>query len=384
MNHNLIPPRAFGRLGDCNRTDLGVTRRLKRRGSMAMPPLFFHRNRRCGLARLGIALLILVPPLVPLSLLAQPQIRVGQFRPSANGLHFVNDFTNRPYFTIQVGLVNVPIGDAANGMCGGMGFAVRDYYESGLPLPTDASAPSSGPLFDYLAKRLFDSFDLLSVPPGPDRYMFLMNPALPDHETDASRAGLAPHGRAWVSIREEWPVIRTYLDAGVLSPLALIRVKSLDPGKLGLNHQVLAYGYTLTGDDLRIYVYDPNHPDDDEVYVGLNISNPDVTTTNIFFVNGQPSVVEREAMWCFFRTAYSYDTPPPGATYVDANNGCLSPNGAPGCVLGTGGPFLTVNEGAQAAPSGGNVLIRTGSYQALTITKPLTLRAWGGPVSLGR
>jgi hypothetical protein len=365
MNHHVIPQRTFGRPVQFNGTDLGVARRVKRRDTIQRHR-FYHRGWMRDISKAGIALLILFLPLAPL--IAQPQIRVGQFCPSTNGLHFLNAFDHVPYFTIPVGLVNVGIGDAANGMCGGMGFTVRDYYESGLPVPTDSTTPSSGPLFDYLAKRLFDSFDL---PSGPARYMVLMDPLL----SDASRAG--------VMIRDEWPLIRADIDSGVLSPLGLIRVKTADPTKLGQNHQVLAYGYTLIGNDLRIYVYDPNYPDEDDVCVALNISNPGAPTAVTYLINGKPSQRLSEAMWCYFRTGYMYDTPPPGAIHVGPLTGCSLPDGAAACQL-FGGPYRTVQEGVQAASPGDIVMIYSAPYHgAITITKALTLRARGGPATLG-
>src|SRR6185369_5084204 len=180
----------------------------------------------------------------------QPAVRVGNFNPITHGLHFINSFPEIPYFTVTFPLgIEVPIGNAANGMCGGMVFTVRDFYESGFPLPMQRDAPTNGPLFDYMSKRLFDSFDL---PSGPITYLALMNPDLPDHETDASRLGLAPHGRAWVMIIDQWPLIKSDIDAGILSPMGLIRTNTHDAFQMGHNHQVLAYGYNLSGANVQI------------------------------------------------------------------------------------------------------------------------------------
>jgi len=233
----------------------------------------------------------------------QAQVRVPGFRPSTSGLHFVNGFPSVPLLTINVLGIPVPIGDAANGLCGGMVFTVMDYRFAGLPIPCDQSPPTSGPLFNYLVARLFDSFNL---PFGPMHYMALMDPNLPDHETTLSQLGLAPHGRAWVMIREEWPKIKADLDLGMLSPIALIRVKSLDPFQMGHNHQVLAYGYDLVGNDLQIFVYDPNHPDNDSVTIALNIGVPEHTTTVTY--NG--GIDSSENVFCFFRTDYNFVRPP--------------------------------------------------------------------------
>jgi hypothetical protein len=224
--------------------------------------------------------------------------RVPGFRPSKSGFKFVNLFPNLPYM-INIAGNNVPIGNAANGMCGGMVYTVRDYFDAGMPPPPNTEPPPSGPLFNHLSNRLFDSFEL---PGGPLEYLVWMNPHLPDHETDFSRIGLAPHGRAWRMIVEEWPVIKSEIDNGRLAPLALIRVKSEFAGDMGKNHQVLAYAYALSGHDLKIYVYDPNYPGNDKVTISLNISDP-YHTTDVTYSMGQK-------MWGYFVTGYTNRQPP--------------------------------------------------------------------------
>jgi hypothetical protein len=243
---------------------------------------------------------------------------VPGFAPSISGFHFANSFPSVPLVTINVLGQNIGIGDASNGLCGGMVFAVRDFFESKVTLWPDTTPPSSGTLFDYIVKRLMDSFDLLLPPlpppppfltptppfgPGPATYMWLMDPALPDHETTASNAGLAPHGRAWVMIMEEWPKIKTDIDNGILSPMGLLEIKSTDPTMMGKNHQVLAYGYKLDGTNLDIHVYDPNHPDDNTVKLSLSIADPQHTTP-VTYSGGA-------TIFCFFRTLYTFSSPPP-------------------------------------------------------------------------
>jgi len=92
---------------------------------------------------------------------------VPGFAPSTSGFHFPNAFPQGvPLLTIPVLGQNISIGDASNGLCGGMVFAVRDFFESGISMWPDSgtTGPSSGTLFDYLVKRLFDSFDLVLPP----------------------------------------------------------------------------------------------------------------------------------------------------------------------------------------------------------------------------
>jgi hypothetical protein len=226
---------------------------------------------------------------------------VPGFLPSTSAFAFANVFPKVPVRRIGIpGVVSVPIGDASNGLCGGMAFAARDLFEAGKPPPAVAKPPASGALFDYLVDRLFDSFDL---PLGPARYLELMSPLLPDGETTWSRLGLAPRGRAWRMIRQEWPAIRAEIDAGHPCPLGLVRVKSSDPFELGRNHQVLAYGYDLDGADLELRLYDPNHPKDDGVTISLDLSHATTRTTVLSNPAG-PTV------FSFFRVPYEARTPP--------------------------------------------------------------------------
>jgi hypothetical protein len=227
-------------------------------------------------------------------------VRVTGFMPSTNAFHFTNSFPHGADIQINVLGQNVAIGDSANGLCGGMVFAVRDIFEARMVPPPVTRPPAGGPLFDFIARRLFDSFEL---PAGPLHYMHLMNPAVPDHETWFSEAGLAPRGRAWTTIVEEWPKVRAGLDGNRLMPLALNLVKSLNPGDMGNNHQVLSWGYDLDGADLSILIYDPNCPDDNDVRIELNIGNPRQTTAMRHSKRTDP-------VWAFFTPAYLFAMPP--------------------------------------------------------------------------
>src|SRR6187200_2862767 len=93
---------------------------------------------------------------------------VPGFSASQNGLAFTNSWPHQPNVVLDVpGIGKLPIGDASNGLCGGMVFLVRDVFDAGLP-PLTAGRPAQGtPLYDYIVRRLFDSFDL---PTGVLRY----------------------------------------------------------------------------------------------------------------------------------------------------------------------------------------------------------------------
>lgn len=227
---------------------------------------------------------------------------VAGFLPTTSGFRFVNSFPHVPVRRIGIpGVVSLGIGDASNGLCGGMVFAVRDYFEAGRTPPRESTAPpTTGTMFDYLVERLFDSFDL---PLGPLRYLELMNPLLPNGESFWSRLGLLPHSRVWQVVSQEWPMVRGDIEAGHPCPLGLVRVKSADPFELKKNHQVLAYGYDLAGSDLTLYLYDPNLPDRDDVTLSMSLATP----TRVRMISMFPS---RAPVFAFFRTTYAPADPP--------------------------------------------------------------------------
>ena len=226
-------------------------------------------------------------------------VRVPGFLPSTCGFHFRNSFPDRPDIFLPTPFGAVGLGHASNGLCGGMAFTVRDYFEAGQTIPLGDKAPDSGPLFDFIVRRLFDSFNL---PGGVFKYLELMDPSLPDHETEISKLGWAPHGRSWRMILEEWATrIKVDLDCGRLCPLGLVLVESRDFSQLGKNHQVLAYGYDLNGYDLALRIYDPNCPDDDTVTLTINLYDP--THTKEVTCSGNK-------VFSFFRTDYKFVAPP--------------------------------------------------------------------------
>jgi hypothetical protein len=171
------------------------------------------------------------------------------------------------------------IGDASNGMCGGMVYAAADYFVAGdspwseaelndppEDSPVSTEVPDEGtPLFDFLSERLFDSFLPTDAnPKGALRYKRLMN---------VPSTGGARKSRNAV-MNEHWhDHIKPALDDGRLCPLGLIHVNThgqpFDMGldRIGDNHQVLAYGYKQSGNRVEIYVYDPNRPEGDDAHI---------------------------------------------------------------------------------------------------------------------
>ena len=232
-------------------------------------------------------------------------VRVHDFRPTIHGFHFPNAFAPQPIRRFQLANVaTLDIGDAANGLCGGMSFTVRDLWEASVVPPVDPAPPAQGnPRFAYLVDRQIESFDNGVV---PLRFYKLMDPARPGREPLwaewLGRIGIDRHSRTWIMVNVEWPAIRRDLDGGSLSTVGLVKAVDRDPAKLGLNHQVVAYGYDLDGTVVTLWLYDPNFPNDDEVTLRFDTADPRAAITPTW---SRPP----DSVFCFFRAPYAKKDP---------------------------------------------------------------------------
>ncbi len=231
--------------------------------------------------------------------------RVPRFLPSVNGLHFINAWPHEPDLTIALpGVGTLPIGDASNGVCGGMVYTVRDVFQTpGLaPIAATDNPPPASPLFRYIVTRLLESFDVGHL--GFARYFEWM--LTPDADAAVGPV-LARRGVAWKTVVEEWAGrIRPELDAGRLVCLGLVTVAGSDPRLLGQNHQVMAYGYDLAADGtLTLHIYDPNtpQPQADDVRISLSVLRPAQATPITH------NVAIDHPIRGFFHTTYTYHDP---------------------------------------------------------------------------
>ena len=225
-----------------------------------------------------------------LKVLTQVTREVPGFLPSRSGFRFGNSFPPYTYHaTINILGQTISIGDAANGLCGGMVYSARDYHQTGKGIPSNTRAPLTGVLFDHIVKRLYDSF---ALPFGWTRYLFFMDPARPSSEC------------LRITINEEWPRIRADIDAGALSPIGLVTVRTSDLLRIGLNHQVLVYGYTLNGTRCRLRIYDPNCPGCDDVFLDFEttVAAPNMNYSQTLGGDGR--------IHAFFQHPYTFVTPP--------------------------------------------------------------------------
>jgi hypothetical protein len=226
----------------------------------------------------------------------------GSFLPSRDGFAFTNAWPSEPAVVLPTPFGQIDIGNAAAGLCGGMVFAALDYWHAGKVPPAARPGPGT-PLYRFLVRRLVESWHL---PTGVTQYFQWMN--LPDADTGFDVAGhhvVTDRGLAWRTIAAQWPQIAADLDQGIPAALGLVTVASASPADLGLNHQVLAYGYDPSPDQVTVRVYDPNSGQRDGVYIRFDPRTPAQRTT--FAHNlaiGHP-------VRGFFRTAYA-PAPLPG------------------------------------------------------------------------
>lgn len=129
-------------------------------------------------------------------------------------------------------------------LCGGMSWTSLDYYYTGLPIPSQAQAPSPGdPLYDALVRRQLDAH-CVAIP-------ILM----------AGRSMWGTNSRA-TGVGRAYTVLKSWIDRGSPMPILL---GDLDDPLSTNSHWVVARGYEQTEDGTcaRIYLYDNNYPNQD-------------------------------------------------------------------------------------------------------------------------
>ena len=222
-----------------------------------------------------------------------PPAALTPFRPSVNGFGFANRWPHVPPLRFRAAgpvPVELAIGDAANGLCGGMAFAALDLWFAGIPAPPETEPPIEGsPAFRYLVGRQLDSFELGI---SPARFYLLGAP----WRSAASRSAEV--------LRRELPRIRRDLAGGRPAALGLVHAISANPATLIQDHQVVAHGIEAGPQpgSLSVRIYDPNLPGDDTVRLTIGRgSSGDVAISDS---GGPPDVA-------FFRQGYRPRDPQP-------------------------------------------------------------------------
>ncbi len=193
-----------------------------------------------------------------------------------NGFHFKNDFVDR---ILHTNFGNIE----TRGRCGGMAFAVLDYYFAKIPIPThepkdfpnNKVPPDGSSLGDYIFKRSINSLFTISA-------LKFLDWSIKRQNNNNIRKSIS-----YKTKHEEFPKLKSYIDRG--KPVVLGLVCSLNIKDICNNHQVVAYGYDL---DLKnktivIYIYDSNIPNKEillEIDKDFNINESNGQRWNGFFV----------------------------------------------------------------------------------------------------
>ena len=242
------------------------------------------------------------------SLIPNQRVAVPGFMPSIHGYHFPNHWPDEHITSITLPdpFGDILVGNASWGLCGGMSFASRDYFEAGRPSPLQSTNPrgEGDPLFDYIVQRLGQS---LNVGDAAD-FIKYADPVYPDTDD------VTGNGRDWQMAHVAWPGIRTIIDSGHPCPIGIVIGHLPDVTDMG--HQVCVYAYQLDGQVLTMWVYDPNTPEIpacDSVTIQLDISRTDqnlIPVTTGISVHGSHPTIN-----CFFTQSYEQRTPPVTVTW---------------------------------------------------------------------
>lgn len=230
-------------------------------------------------------------------LMPPDRVAVAGYLPSRHGFMFDNNH----WPDVHITSIPMPdpfgpilIGNASWGLCGGMSFASRDYFEAGLNAPRLPQRPTGegDPLFDYIVRRLAQSLNLDDVA----TFVRIADPLYPDTDD------ILGNGCNWVMARVAWPEIRRVIDSGLPCPIGLVTGHLPDFTHLG--HQVCVYAYQLQGQQLTLWVYDPNTPKNDNITIRLDISRTDKRLIDV-----TSNVGLKHRINCFFVQHYANRDP---------------------------------------------------------------------------
>ncbi|MEO6525907.1 MAG: hypothetical protein ABIP93_04730 [Gemmatimonadaceae bacterium] len=163
--------------------------------------------------------------------------------PGVFGFKFINTFSNS--------FIGPPVSMTTSGLCGGMSYAVLDYYNAKIPIGGQDYRPANGTtLHGYLYNR-----QVTSLTANIDKWVeYSVNP-FGSRSAEFFNWGL----------NERLTELRSFIDRGVPVPLGM---KSPNGG-IGGDHQVIAIGYDMGRyqgalgefkEDLKLFILDPNHP----------------------------------------------------------------------------------------------------------------------------
>jgi Ricin-type beta-trefoil lectin domain-like len=241
----------------------------------------------------------------------QAQVRRLDFVPARHGFHFQNNFHSKN------GAVKT------DGLCGGMALAAFNYFRYNIPIPAHTNANMNFIVYFDLALRTSGADALTD-------YIFQSQIATYTNISIANFIGpLDP------DYNQEFNKVKARIDRGEYLILGLKdRVGSL-------GHQVLVYGYDVTGK--KIFVYDPNQIDVESVVTPIVENGKNLVLLTSM---GNPQNVDRSYKAIFEEQEllpnktsdltnynavanvlynYNYAVKPPAGLLVSTNSNMLMP-----------------------------------------------------------
>jgi hypothetical protein len=241
--------------------------------------------------------------LLAISISANAQIgsRMTTFNPAVNGFKFVNTFDVEPINNIRM-----------SGFCGGMTYAILDYFKGHKPVPTQTYRPANGTaLYDYMWGR-----QRSSVLDNLDKWGELFFNPFGSRNDEFFNWGL--QGTGGGRLQE----LKTEIDRGNPVPLGLFKPGN---GGTGPHHQVLAIGYDggrYRGDlgaykeDLKIYICDPNFPGETKILKADPLNH-------IYYYEGDHDNTNCQWQTYFVNKNYHFSNPPDAASLTAPADGLV-------------------------------------------------------------
>ena len=180
------------------------------------------------------------------------------FIPSKHGWNFSNRFDYHVVVRL-LGKDHQMKKSIGNGLCGGMCFGAIDYYKKKRAIPNLSSTPKVGEsLTTYITNRQQTSMHGIKVPIKLADWIKRPDRAHP------------PFGRHSVGsyTKKEIDKLKQLIRAGKPTTIVLVRGRKIFKDAPNA-HQVVAYRYTEDTKKklITFWVYDPNHPNNDNVIV---------------------------------------------------------------------------------------------------------------------
>lgn len=215
------------------------------------------------------------------------------FTPISNGFNFQNKFIGVPLSLDKFPKINSLISQLFRkncyGLCGGMCFAVLDYYYSGKEIPSIDFPPEKGnSLHSYIFKRQNDTYGFL----GKIIAKFVC-------------WSIKTNFQLQERIYKEFLATQYLLDRNQPVVLGIVYVHISKTIAIWMNHQVVAYKYENDSEKSTIFLYDPNYPGRDDIVIEFLKTNNEYRCFQKSLQSGKVITIRG-----FFIIPYNFIEPP--------------------------------------------------------------------------